>query len=443
MQQIDRFKDIATFRFGIIADFVNGARLGYGDREKLLREKSGRGYLIPHSKKTNISRATIVSWVTRYQSGANQLESLFPKIRSDRGTFRSLDSTVRLGLLGIMKDEPNLTVPSAIRKLRQKKVIGADEKLHHATIYRYLKHELATTPNRDASDRRAFEASYPNEIWQSDVMHGPRIKVNGVWKKTYLCAILDDHSRLIVHAGFYLTEGYVTLKQCLQEAVLRRGIPQKLYVDNGACYSTSNLAYTTAALGIGLVHSRPYIPQGRGKIERWFRTVRESFLPFVTKSATLDDMNEALSAWVDEYHDTEHGTTRMKPIQRYRANLECVRPAPAALKDYFRVAEERKVRKDRTIQLNAKVFEVPVVLIDKKVECLYHDDAPEDVEIRWNGLSYGRVRLLDRAINARVGRDWRQGHPAKRETINDETPATQTGKLFGASVAEDAPDETL
>lgn len=444
MQKIDRFKQIATFRFGIIAEFVNGAKLGYGDKERLLREKSERQYEIPHSKKTSISRPTILSWIGRYRSDGGKLEALYPKERRDRGSFRSLDSTVRLGLLGIMKEEPTLTVPAAIRKLRMKKVIGPDERLHHATVYRYLKHTITTEPNREASDRRAFEATYPNEIWQSDVMHGPRIRVDGVLKKTYLCAIMDDHSRLIVHAAFYLSESYQTLKNSLQEAISRRGIPQKLYVDNGACYSAGDLAYTAAALGIALTHSRPYIPQGRGKIERWFRTVREGFLPFVAKTATLTEMNEALSAWIDEYHDTEHGTTRMRPISRYRANLECVRPAPPALREYFRVAEQRKVRKDRTIQLNSMVFEVPVILIDKTVECLFHEEHPEDVEIRWNELSYGRATRLDRAVNARIGRDWSTGKKLDREHLEGEPPVIEAGRLFGVnSESGGATDETL
>jgi putative transposase len=444
MDRLERIKEIATFRFGVIADFVNGTKLGYGDRAKLLREKVSREYRIPHSQKSHICRATIISWIKRYQANGNKLEALCPKGRRDRGTCRRLSSTVRLGLLGLLKEEPKLTVPTAIRKLRQSKVIGADEKIHKATVYRFLKETMAILPNHEAADRRAFEAAYPNEIWQSDMLHGPRVRIGGVLKKTYLCAIMDDHSRLIVHAGFYLSESYQTLRQCLQEAIARRGIPQKLYVDNGACFSTGNLAYTAAALGIALVHSRPYTPQGRGKIERWFRTIRESFLPLLAKSVTLADMNEALSSWIDDYHDTEHGTTRMTPIHRYRANLECVRPAPPNLRDYFRVAERRKVRKDRTIQLNASVFEVPVVLIDKTVECLFHEDHPEDVEIRWNELSYGRAVPLDRVVNGRVGRQWSSAKTDEREQIAKCPIPIEAGRLFGTNLTrEEAHDETL
>ena len=115
-------------------------------------------------------------------------------------------------------------------------------------------------------------------------MHGPRAKVSGINKKTYLHAIIDDSSRYIIHAEFFTSEKLEAFKECLKAAVEKRGLPQKLYVDNGACYSAINLEQITACLGIGIKHSRPYIPQGRGKIERWFRNVRESFYPFTVLS---------------------------------------------------------------------------------------------------------------------------------------------------------------
>ena len=132
--------------------------------------------------------------------------------------------------------------------------------------------------NEDAKDKRHFEASHPNEIWQSDVMHGPYVQVEGRARKTYLIAVIDDHSRYIVHAEFYLAETITNFLDCLRQAILARGLPQKLYTDNGACFKTSHLEQVSAQLGIAIKHTRPYTPQGRGKIERWFKTVRDGFL---------------------------------------------------------------------------------------------------------------------------------------------------------------------
>ena len=140
-------------------------------------------------------------------------------------------------------------------------------------------------------------------------MHGPQVKMaQGPQKKAYLIAIMDDHSRLVVAAQFYLSETVESLLDALRQAIERRGIPSKFYVDNGACYRAHHLEQTLAALGIALAHSRPYIPQGRGKIERWFRYVRQDFIPvYADKPLSLDELNERLEAWVDRYNDTQIG----------------------------------------------------------------------------------------------------------------------------------------
>lgn len=444
MKEVRCNQRIGTFRYGIIAEFVNGAKLVYGERERLLLEKSTRLYEIPYSRKQHVSRSTILAWTKSYKDGGRRIESLYPKTRSDKGLYRALDSTIRLGVLAILKETPSLTAPSLIRMLRQKKIISAEERIHPASMYRFLKQDALTSLNVKADDRRAFEASFPNEVWQCDVMHGPKIRDSGIQKKTYLCAIIDDHSRLIVYAAFFFSETFGTLRTALCEAVSRRGLPQKFYVDNGACFSAGNLAHTAAALGISLIHSRPYIPQGRGKIERWFRNVRDSFLPFCAMDLDLLCLNETLGLWVDQYNETEHGTTRMRPIDRYRANLECVRPAPANLMSYFRMVETRRVRKDRTFQLRSQIFETQVALIDKIIECRFHEDESADVEVFFNGMSFGRALPLDRAVNARIGRDWTTA-TAGAKARSSEAPAAsgpEAGRVFG-SVVQEAGNETL
>ena len=169
-----------------------------------------------------------------------------------------------------------MNVPAIIKTLKHKKLIAPDER-SISTVYRYLKNEELTVVNEEAKDKRAFEASHPNEIWQSDVMHGPRVLVEGKLKKAYLIGIIDDYSRFIIHAQFYLAETRENFLDALRQAVLSRGLPQKLYIDNGSCYKALHLEQVAAQLGVTITHSRPYTPQGRGKIERWFRYVQDSF----------------------------------------------------------------------------------------------------------------------------------------------------------------------
>ena len=436
----DLATQIATFRFGVISDFIGGTRLEYGERSRLLKEKSEREYDIPGSGRSRISPSTINLWIHRYRESNNRLEGLKPKTRQDRGTYRKLDATIRMALKELRAENPKYTVPVMMTKLKHRKIISSEDKLNKASIYRFLKSEgLDKRQATAANDRRRFEADYPNQIWQCDVMHGgPLIKVDtGPNKKAYLCAIMDDHSRMIVHAQFYPSEAFESLKDCLHQAVMKRGIPQKFYVDNGACYRSTHLEQVLAALGVGLTHSKPYTPQGRGKIERFFRYIRQDFMPLhADRPVSLVELNERLDSWIDGYNARPHSTTKVSPYDRFKNNLACVRPAPDELLDYFRKVEERRVKKDRTVQLNNRLFEVPVGLIDRRVELKFHNETPEDVEVFFEDHSYGKAVVLDPHVNARIGREGSVITSTKPEQSEDDS-AMETGKLFGGEGVSD------
>jgi transposase InsO family protein len=436
---------VATFRFGVIADFVTGVRLAYGEREKLLGEKTTRTYAIPGSTKTTVSRATIMLWIKLYKEGGRQLDSLRPKRRSDRGTYKGLDQTLRTAIRELKAENPAMTLPVIINKLRHRHVIAPGDKLNTATIYRFMRQEKLSEGEAKPVDRRRFEAAFPNEIWQCDVMHGPlaRAAATDAKRKAYLCAIMDDHSRLVVHAEFYLAETFASLKDALRRAIERRGIPQRFYVDNGACYRSTNLDQILAGLGVQLIHSRPYTPQGRGKIERWFRTVRDDFLAQSGEGGqTLVALNERLAAWVETYNERVHSSTGQSPAARFKANLACVRPSPPDLLRHFRLTESRRVKKDRSIMLGGRLFEAPPKLIDRSVELRFHPESPLEVEIFHDGLSYGMATVLDARINARIRRDVAAVPPTPGRDAAPPPPQSSPsevkgGQLFGGRRIQD------
>jgi hypothetical protein len=264
---------------------------------------------------------------------------------------------------------------------------------------------LVHLPVKSPADRRKFEAELPNDLWQSDVMHGPKVDVNGKMRKSYLIAVIDDHSRLIAHGQFYLSEALDSYLQAFENALAKRGLPRKLYVDNGAAFRSRHLEYISASLGIALIHSKPYTPQGRGKIERFFRTVRGQFLPGF-KGQTLNELNEAFEHWLsDIYHQRKHSSTKQTPIERFAANLQCLRAAPDNLHDYFRKVARRKVNKDRSITLNGRLYEAPVALIGKRVELLYHESQPEQIEVQYQNKSFGMLVAVNLNVNCRIKRD--------------------------------------
>ena len=424
----DQKKDVAIFRFGVISDFVSGVHLERGEQEQFLREKCRRKWSIPHSFRTRLTRSTILRWIKRYRDSNGKLESLYPNDRSDRGISRGMDEETSLALIRLRRELPRATVPFVIEKMDERGLVSSGMDLNLSTVYRFLHcHNLMNPAQSKPEDRRKFEAELPNDLWQSDAMHGPRVEVDGRMRKTYLLAFIDDHSRLVPHGQFYLSEGITSYIDALEQALLKRGLPRKLYLDNGPAFRSKHLEYATASLGIALIHARPYKPQGKGKIERFFRTVRMQFLQGF-KGGDLQELNEAFDLWLNDiYHQRKHTATGQSPFERFTSRMECLRAAPKDLRDYFRKHARRRVARDRTITLNGKLYEAPVGLIGKHVLLLYHDDQPQRVEITCNHKSYGLLTPLDLHINSRVKRNRNSGTDVE---ILDKASRYQGGKLW-------------
>jgi transposase InsO family protein len=424
---------VAVFRFGVISDFVNGSKLASGEKTRLIREKCARKWQIPFSEKTRIGRSTILRWVRLYNKSGGKLDSLRPGSRKDCNKSRAMDEDTCLGLMSLRNLMPEATAAHLIREMEAQKLVSPGVSLNLSTVYRFLHRQGLMYPAKKLpQDRRKFEAELPNDLWQSDVMHGPMVKVGDKLRKSYLIAFIDDHSRLVPYGCFYLSERLDSYLDALKWALLKRGLPRKLYVDNGPAFRSKHLEYVAASLGIALIHSKPYTPQGRGKIERFFKTVRSDFLPGF-KGKSLADINEAFETWLtDVYHQRVHGGTGQTPFMRFTANTQCIRSAPENLNDHFRKTARRRVAKDRTIVLNDRLYEGPVVLIGKRVELLYHADMLDQVEVRYNQKSYGIARLVDIYVNCRVKRDKNRNAQI--------TPATSPARYQGGKLLSRRPD---
>jgi len=428
----DEKMQVAVFRFGVIHDFVSGVELTAREHSRLFEDKSARKWQIPFSEKTRISKSTMRRWIRMYKKKNGDLKSLYPCGRNDQGKVRAMDPDTCLALIELRKQMPQDTVVRIVEEMSRRGLVSPETELPLSTVYRFLHQQdlMNTGATRGREDRRKFEAELPNDLWQSDVMHGPKVEFNGKRIKAYLIAIIDDHSRLIVHARFYRSEALASYLDALKAALLKRGLPRKLYVDNGAAFRSKQLQYITASLNIALIHARPYKPQGKGKIERWFKTVRTCFLPTFSGS-TLDQLNEALDAWIDgTYQRNKHGSTGQSPFERFTSQMHCLRSAPENLTAYFRMVARRKVAKDRTVVLNGKLYEAPVVLIGKHVELLYEQGNQDQVEIKWNQESYGTLRAVDLQVNCRVKRD--KNNNTDIHNVNDRRHY-QGGSLLSAT----------
>ena len=410
----DRRHEIALFRYGLIADLV---RLEPGSKGLYARieQKAAAEYAIPGSTRTRVAAETIRDWLKAYRRGG--FDALLPKPRTDRGRSRSLPPQVVDALLAIKEGNPALSVQLVVREARQRPEVPADLPLPSSTVHRLLaRHGLMDKPRGEESDadRRRFAFQRAGELWMSDVMHGPSVFVGKRTKrKTYLIAFIDDATRVVPSAAFALAENTRAFLPVLKQAVQRRGLPARLYVDNGANYRSQHLALVCAKLGIALIHARPYRPQGKGKIERWFKTVRGQLLTrlAVQDTASLEALNRRLRAWVEgEYHCAPHrALADATPLEQWAQTGESVRfPEPDAdLDDLFLFEAQRKVQKDRTVSLNGVVYEVDAALVGEKVTLRFDPGAAPErpVQVCHQGTFIELARPVQTYANCFVKRN--------------------------------------
>jgi len=425
MNDDDHRHTVALFRYGLIADLVQ-LPPGTKGLYDLIAQKAEREYTIPGTTRTRVAPETIRDWLKQYRRGG--FDALLPKPRADRGRSRSLPAQVVDTLLAIKEGNPKLSVQLVIREARQRPEVPPELPLPPATVHRLLaRHGLMDKPRGEATetDRRRFAFQQAGELWMSDVMHGPSIRVDGCKRKTYLMAFIDDATRVIPECAFALAENSSTFLPVLKKAVLRRGLPQRLYVDNGAHYRSRHLSIVCAKLGITLIHARPYRPQGKGKIERWFKTVRAQLLTRLTSedTASLEALNRRLQVWLQgEYHHTPHrGLEGKTPLEQWALTGESVRfPEPDQdLDELFLFETHRKVQKDRTVSLNGVVYEVDAVLVGERVLLRYDPGAPagQPIQVWHNGQPIEHAKPVQTYANCFVKR-----HRPSR-TLEAEGPA--------------------
>ena len=405
---------IALFRYGLIAEF---AQLPSGSKGLYarLREKANRDYTIPGTTRTRVTLETLRHWLRSYRRSG--FDALLPKGRADRGRSRALPQAVVDALLSLKEQQRALSIPQLIRAVREAGTAPASIELSPSTVHRLLSHAglMHQPPGEPGSqDRRRFAFAHAGQLWMSDVMHGPSVAVAGRGRrKAYLLAFIDDATRVIPYCAFALSENTQAFLPVFKQAMLRRGIPQRLFVDNGANYRSHHLALVCAKLGVALIHARPYQAQSKGKIERWFRTVRAQFLSRLSAEDTdsLDRLNSRLRAWVEgEYHQTPHrGLEDQTPLDRWAQCAEQVRlPGPHLdLDALFLFEVKRRVQRDRTVSLNGTLFEVDAALIGHTVTLRYDPCAPpaRGIEIWHEERFIERAKVLDAYANCFVRRN--------------------------------------
>ncbi len=372
-------QQIALFRFSVIGTLISG-ELEHGAVAKQIAELSKRTYKIPNSKRTRIGKGTIEDWLYAYKY--NGFEGLKPKIRSDRGTIRDIDQAFLDMVLAFREEHRRTPLRLVINKLAEQNDTSLQE-IPLSTLYRYLRlHQPKRTIPASGKVQKRFSHQFPNDLWQGDVMHGIYIK-EGTHpaRKTYLIAFIDDFSRLIVDAMFFYSEATVNIKEVLRNAVLTYGVPSKLYLDNGRNFLADDIAIACASMKCALIHSTPYYPESKGKIERFFRTVRDCFLSCMDKVSSLEELNNKFTQWLtNEYNRKSHSALDgVSPIDAFldKAPMRIRRlEAHIDPAEIFCKKESRVVAKDGTFRVNNILYEAEEQLIGQKIIVMYDKDDP-------------------------------------------------------------------
>jgi putative transposase len=400
----DEQRGVALFRYSLVREAADDS-LTTRQRGRLVRELASCDHAGPHGRRVRVSRKTMDRWIRAYRAGG--FDALAPVSRTgvpvtDQGLLDVAEA--------LKREVPRRTAAQVAEIIRTAKGSGPSAR----TLQRHFA-RLGLNTRPDGSPPQAFgrfEAAAVGDLWTGDALHGPVI----AGRKTYLFAFIDDHSRALVGYRFGLSEDVVRLEVALRSALAARGIPCRCYVDNGSAFVSKPLMRALASLGIALVHSRPGRPEGRGKIERFFETVRGQFLVEIEAKPPDDlaELNRLFAAWVETvYHRRIHSETGETPLDRLGAAGPPALPTPAALHEAFLWSETRTVTKVATVSLHGNVFEVDAALVGSRVEVVFDPFDLDSVEIRFSGRSMGK------GIPVSIGR---HSHPMARPEAKP-TPA--------------------
>lgn len=401
MEEKDR-EQVALFRFGLLAPVLLGQ---VASQKEYLAEVAAKKHQVPYYGEKEFTPKTLSCWLLAYRREG--FEGLKPKQRSDRGQPRKLTPEQEEDILALRQLERDMPASVFYDRLVDKGEILPME-VSYATVYRLLKkHGLIGKDRQKSPERKRFAYDTVNTLWQGDMSYGPYLSVEGKKVQTHLFAFIDDCSRVVPFAQYFFSEKTESLSTVFKEALLRRGIPKIVYVDNGKIFRSDVFQVACATLGIVLTHTQPYDAASKGKIERFFGTVKKRFHPTlrVEPASTLEELNRRFWRWLEEdYHRKEHSSLGMTPMDMYFSQTSRIKllDDPAILDHLFLKRQMRKVRHDGTISVQNQLFEVPQKYIGQQIEVRFNDDG---VYIYENGLPMDKAKPVNFADNAHVKRE--------------------------------------
>lgn len=353
---------------------------------------------------------TLEDWWYAYQQGG--FEALKPQPRADRGASKVIDAQTGQWLIEQVCTHPNIPV-----KVLYEHWSEQGKKLAPLrSVYRYLKRHgydrAALRAGRlETGPTKAFEAPHVNDLWMVDFSPGPKIRENQQVLSPQLCVIVDDCSRLIPFAAYYQKANTEAFLNTLKEAVLRRGLPHKLYTDQGKPFVNGHAKIVCANLGVRLLHAKPYHAWSKGKCERLIHTIQRGFESALriegNQARSLEELNAKFSGWIQTvYHQRVHSSTGITPEGRYQQQLAQIRKLdadPFDIEHLFYTRKERTVRKDGTVRIDSKLYEVDLSLRALRIELRFDPFTRRRIEVWHQDRFVGLANPVNLQLNSQNG----------------------------------------
>jgi len=433
---------IALKKFSIISPVLNGQ---VTNNTEYFRKVASSPIEMPYYGMRNYSYKTLESWLCDYNKRG--LEGLVRGCRSDKGKSRKISPELGEEILTRRKANQRIPITLLYEQMVSEGLIDPLN-ISRPTVYRYIE-DLSLTgefkSDVENPESLRFSHEHVGDLWQGDVMYGPYITVGKKKLQTYLHMFIDDASRYPVYSQFYLSQNFETLRHCFKEAVLRRGIPKLVYTDNGKIYRSQQFEYICASLGCTLLHSQPFVPQGRGKVERMFHTVRMRFLSCLNPATIkdLDDLNQRYFKWLeDDYKRKVHkGLNGLSPHDIFMSQVSKLKLVTdiKQINESFLLRITRKIQPDATTQIENILYETDSRFSGKRVEIRYEPEWLIDVTkallIYEDGKKIGELRMVRFHDNAHAMRRFKGNRRRNIQPETTEQEASQTEPVIKNTIS--------
>lgn len=389
----ERQREMALFKFSLIAPVVAGT-FTQATKMEYYKDTCSREHKLPGGKTARFSPMTLKKWYWLYTAGG--LEALLPKVRSDAGESRVLSADACKQIEACRKQFPHITGKKIYEKLVEEGYVKKEE-ASLDSLYRYLKAAGMTRENMPPKECLSFEFGHANDCWQADTTFGPTILYEGQHRQTYLIVFIDDASRLIVHGEFYFEDNALNMQKAFQKAILKFGVPRRIFADNGCSYRNNQSDWICAELGIVKIHSKPYHPQGKAKCERSHRTEKDRWMNCTDWNSfhSLEDVNDSYHHFLDTgYNNTLHSSTGMTPRERCLKDFDSLRFVErSVVEESFLHRIKRKVTPTATVSLFNVSYEVPRHYIGHTISLRYRPEDMSEIYI-YEGESGKRLHTV-------------------------------------------------